>query len=347
MINASDNVRKIIQTKADKSWAWVCGLTLLIRTLTQNDVRLLTWSVAHSLLHVAAFKRIRNPVGPAASIVQLQNNLTIVSGLWYSEGQLIRNRPFTKWFNVGSVSPRIGDLGKVGGSLMPESLRSPNDRISVLVITADNISAELLKSAFTHQRKKGYAVQTLTGSSQKVIGKLAEYKPDVALVCDELQNSPHGGFKVLQKLRESYHHTAAIMLLQCFKPDCVVEAFREGARGVFSRTHSLKALSKCIRTVYQGQYWASNQDLGHIMSALTHLKPLHFNDADGMPLLTRREDDVVRLVVDGLKNGEIAQRLNVAEHSIRNYLYRIFEKLGVSSRVELILYAFKQRDRSH
>jgi DNA-binding CsgD family transcriptional regulator len=64
-----------------------------------------------------------------------------------------------------------------------------------------------------------------------------------------------------------------------------------------------------------------------------------------MPLLTRREEEVVRLVADGMKNGEIAKSLGVAEHSIRNYLYRIFDKLGVSSRVELILYAFNQRDR--
>ena len=153
---------------------------------------------------------------------------------------------------------------------MPQSLRLPDGRISVLVITADNITAELLKSAFTHERKKGFTVQTLTGSSQKVIGKLTGLKPHVALICDELQDSPHAGFKVLQKLRESHHHTAAIMLLQCFKPDCVIEAFREGARGVFSRARSLKALSKCIRTVHQGQYWASNEDLGHIMGALAH-----------------------------------------------------------------------------
>ena len=63
-------------------------------------------------------------------------------------------------------------------------------------------------------------------------------------------------------------------------------------------------------------------------------------------LLTRREEDVVRLVADGPKNREIAQRLKVKEHSIRNYIYRIFEKLGVSSRVELILYVFSHRDSS-
>jgi DNA-binding NarL/FixJ family response regulator len=228
---------------------------------------------------------------------------------------------------------------------MPDSLRAPNERISVLVITPDNITAELLRSAFTHERKRSFEVQTLIGSSQKIIAKLEVHKPNVALVCDELQDSPHAGFKVLQKLQESHQQTAAVMLLQRLKPDCVVEAFREGARGVFSRDQSLKSLSKCIQTVHQGQYWASNEDLGHIMGALALLKPLRLNNAEGMPLLTRREEDVVRLVADGLKNGEVAQRLNVAEHTVRNYLYRIFDKLGVSNRVELILYAYNQWNR--
>jgi DNA-binding NarL/FixJ family response regulator len=127
----------------------------------------------------------------------------------------------------------------------------------------------------------------------------------------------------------------------------VVNCLRDGARGVLYRSHSLKSLSKCIQTVYRGQIWASNEDLEHLINALTHIKPLHFNNSDGMPLLTRREEDVVRLVADGLKNREIAQRLKVKEHSIRNYLYRIFEKLGVSTRVELILYAFSNRDGSN
>ena len=58
-----------------------------------------------------------------------------------------------------------------------------------------------------------------------------------------------------------------------------------------------------------------------------------------------RERQLVRLVADGMKNREIAETLHVKEHSIRNYIYRIFEKLGVSTRVELTLYAFSQRER--
>jgi DNA-binding NarL/FixJ family response regulator len=63
--------------------------------------------------------------------------------------------------------------------------------------------------------------------------------------------------------------------------------------------------------------------------------------------LTRREEDVVRLVADGLKGREIAHKLGVAEHSVRNYLYRILDRLELSTRVELILYAVSQRERGH
>lgn len=225
---------------------------------------------------------------------------------------------------------------------MVQSLRRPKDRISVLVVTADNMTSELLRNAFAHGRQ-GFAVETMTGSSQKIIGALATHKADVALISEELQDGPQAGVKVLQTLQNS-RRTPAIMLLQRPKPECVVNAFRGGARGVFYRSHSLKDLSKCIRMVHKGQIWVGNDDLEHLISALTHSKPLQFNSPEGMPLLTRREEEVVRLVADGLKNREIAQKLKVKEHSVRNYIYRIFEKLGLSSRVELILYAFSQRE---
>ena len=228
---------------------------------------------------------------------------------------------------------------------MSRSLSRSKDRISVLVVTADNMTSELLKNAFVHGRN-GFTVETLTGSSQKIIGELGAHKADVTLISAELQDGPEAGLKVLQKIRKS-QDTAAIMLLQSSKPEQVVNAFRDGARGVFYRSHSLKSLSKCIQTVHQGQIWANNEDLEHLIKALSQLKPLHLANSEGMPLLTRREEEVVRLVADGMRNGEIAKCLNITEHSIRNYLYQIFDKLGVSSRAELILYAFNKRNRGY
>ncbi len=226
---------------------------------------------------------------------------------------------------------------------MRQALRNSKETIRVLVVTADIMTSELLKNVLARGRRD-FKIETLTGSSQKIIGELGAHKADIALISEELQDGALAGSNVLQKLSSS-HQTPAIMLLQNSKPDRVVSAFRDGARGVVSRSCSLKSLSKCIQTVHRGQIWASNEDLEHLLNVLRRLKPPQLNGADGMPLLTRREEEVVQLVADGLRNREIAQRLKIKEHSVRNYLYRIFEKLGVSTRVELILYAFSHRER--
>jgi DNA-binding NarL/FixJ family response regulator len=243
-----------------------------------------------------------------------------------------------------SASPEHAFPNVFGGGCVSRSVSQPKDRISVLVVTADNMTSELLKNAFGHGRK-GFKVETLTGSSQKIIGELPAHKADVVLISDELQDGPEAGSRVLQKTRGS-RGTSAIMLLRNPQPERVVSAFRDGARGVFYRSHSLKSLSKCIQAVHKGQIWASNEDLEHVVKALSVREPLHLSNSGGIPLLTRREESVVRLVADGLRNREIAQRLKVKEHSIRNYIYRIFEKLGVSNRVELILYLFSHSERT-
>jgi DNA-binding NarL/FixJ family response regulator len=229
---------------------------------------------------------------------------------------------------------------------MTHTLRPPGSPIRVLIIAADNMMGELLTGAF-NQRRNDFALSTLVGTSHAVVGKLGAHEPDVAIISAELEDGPLAGLNVLQGLRNARRRAAAVMLLQTATPESVVSAFREGARGLFYRSHSLKALSKCIRSVHEGQIWASNQDIEHLISAVVQTKPLEFHNAKGMPLLTRREEDVVRLVADGLKNREIADKLNVAEHSVRNYLYRILDKLELSTRVELILYAVSQRERSH
>jgi DNA-binding NarL/FixJ family response regulator len=120
--------------------------------------------------------------------------------------------------------------------------------------------------------------------------------------------------------------------------DLVVDAFRGGARGIFCRGHSFNALPKCIRKVHEGQIWVSNLELEFLLDLVISLRPLKTQQRGGMARLTPRERDVAHLVADGMRNQEIALKLNLREHTVRNYLIRIFDKLGISSRVELVLY---------
>jgi two-component system nitrate/nitrite response regulator NarL len=204
------------------------------------------------------------------------------------------------------------------------------------------MGSQLIAGALKRCRNQ-FDIVALTSNSSDAILKLNEHRPDVAVISAELQDGPLMGFKVLNELRVAQFKTATIMLLHCSERDLVIDAFRSGARGVFLRVQSFKALSKCIRIVHKGEVWASKADLEFVLEALTHLKPFQLIGTHGLRLLTRREEDVVRLVAEGMRNLEIAQQLNVSEHTVRNYLFRIFEKLGVSSRVELVLYAFSKQ----
>lgn len=200
------------------------------------------------------------------------------------------------------------------------------------------MSSQLVAGALRRCRSK-FDVCALTGDSSATIRALQNYRPNVAVISAHLEDGQFSGFKVLHQLRAVEPKTSTVILVDDDERDLVVGAFRAGARGVFCRTRSFTTLPKCIRRVHEGQIWVSNAQLEFLMEVITKLKPMQIQRTGGMALLTAREQDVVRLVADSLRNQEIAHRLNLREHTVRNYLFRIFEKLGLSNRVELVLYA--------
>jgi DNA-binding CsgD family transcriptional regulator len=81
-----------------------------------------------------------------------------------------------------------------------------------------------------------------------------------------------------------------------------------------------------------------------VLEAFAEAAPTRLTDARGTVLLSKRQQDIVRCITEGLTNREIAARLKLSEHTVKNYIFRIFDRLGVSTRVEMVLYAFSQRD---
>jgi DNA-binding NarL/FixJ family response regulator len=144
----------------------------------------------------------------------------------------------------------------------------------------------------------------------------------------------------IRELAETHPEVKSVLLLPASERDLVIDAFRAGAKGVFcSGQNGVKMLCMCVTRVHEGQIWANSSELGYVIEAFSHTSSLRTVNADGMRLLTDREEHIVRLVADGLTNREIALQLNLSEHTVKNYLFRMFDKLGVSSRVELVLYA--------
>jgi len=213
------------------------------------------------------------------------------------------------------------------------SAKAPN---AIRVVLADRtrmdcqLLAASLQSSSSRCRVVGTAIST---SEARAI--LKKDGVDMALVSPHLTDGPLAGFDLVQELRASFPATRTVMLLDVMDPPMVIYSFQTGARGVFSRDQSIEALAKCIEVVHLGQIWASTQELQIILEAIAKRSSFEPRSATGTKLLTLREAEVAGLVAEGLRNREISQRLNLSVHTVKNYLYRVYEKLGLSSRVEL------------
>ena len=224
-------------------------------------------------------------------------------------------------------------------------MASARIRIDVLIADRDNMAGQLMASALRRCRNQFDVVAVATDSGE-AIEKLDTLKPHVALVSPELEDGSQSGFTLLRTLHTSHPKIGGIMMLHSIARESVIASFSAGARGIFCRADSFKALTKCIRTVHEGKIWATTQELEYIFDALTRLKSPPVNVNSGMTLLTPSERHVVNLVSEGMKNREIAQKLGLTEHTVSNYMYRIFDKLGVSNRLELVLYAMSHQNPS-
>jgi two-component system nitrate/nitrite response regulator NarL len=219
------------------------------------------------------------------------------------------------------------------------SLPEVSEVIRVLAADSNRMNSQLLASAL--ERDKRFQMLDAAPDGRGIIAAVLREKPAVVVIGAEIDGNSRKGFEVVRELRGLRPETRVVMLLDSGERGQVVEAFRAGARGVFSRNEPLKLLAKCIYCVHQGQIWANSKELRYLLDALGEALPLRVIDAKGAELLSRREQEVVRCVAEGMSNREIAQRLGLTEHTVKNYLFRIFDKLGVSKRVEVVLYAYR------
>lgn len=217
---------------------------------------------------------------------------------------------------------------------------SGGETIRVLVVDDTRIHTQLLADALRRDRQ--LEVVTPLAHSRDLVETVRVHKVGVVVLSSNLDDEPLRGFELLRQLRASDPSILAIMLLDSSKREAILQAFRAGARGIFSRHDSVETLSKCIRSVHEGQIWANSQQMSFAVEALASSPIVRAVDANGLSLLSTREMDVVRSLAEGLTNREIAERLGLSQHTIKNYLFRVYDKLGVSSRLELLFMTLTQ-----
>jgi len=207
--------------------------------------------------------------------------------------------------------------------------------IGVLIADSNQMQCQLLVSAL--RRRPEFRVTSCILDPDAILQVILSFPVQVAILNAD---NPRDGWPDMRRLHLAHPEVSKIILLDTYDRDIVVNAFRSGARGLFCFSqYPFRLLCKCIQSVHRGQVWADSEQMQYLVESLSQVPSLHMVNSRGIRLLTPREEQVVALVADGLSNREVARELCLSEHTIKKYLFRIFDELGISSRVELVLYA--------
>jgi DNA-binding NarL/FixJ family response regulator len=171
------------------------------------------------------------------------------------------------------------------------------------------------------------------------IKMLAKLKPDILLL--DLRMPDKDGLAVLEEVNFDQLPTRVVVLTAAEDDRDVVRAMRLGARAVVLKQSATELLVKSIRKVQGGEIWLDNRMTTEVMKAFS--KSAGGGPRREKPLLSDREKEIVQLVAQGYRNKEIGERLFISEQTVKNHLHNIFDKLGVSDRLELALYAIHHR----
>lgn len=190
-----------------------------------------------------------------------------------------------------------------------------------------------------------------TETDLKVIGeacdgaeavKLArQLKPDILLL--DLAMPRHPGLEALRELSNGSDGVRVILLTAAAEKNQIVEALQLGARGVVLKDSATQLLLKSIHTVMSGEYWVGRESVSNLVQYLRTLVQSSGEEAKQRKFgLTPRELEIVSAVVAGYSNKEIAEYFKISEDTVKHHLSNIFDKLGVSTRLELALFAVNQ-----
>jgi two-component system, NarL family, nitrate/nitrite response regulator NarL len=193
------------------------------------------------------------------------------------------------------------------------------------------------------ETEPGFRVVGEAGDGKEAIELARQLKPDLLLL--DLAMPHCSGLDVLHELARFSTLLRTIILAAAVEPSEMVQAIQLGARAVILKESATQTLFDCIRTVMAGRYWVGNENVSDLVQALRRLPPAATTGKERRTLgLTGRELEVVATVVDGhYTSKDIAQTLSISEHTVKTHLTNIFDKLGLSTRLELVLFAMERR----
>lgn len=213
--------------------------------------------------------------------------------------------------------------------------RTSVDLVRILIADDHPIFCAGLRTLLEAER--GFAVVGVAHDGLEAARLAASLKPDVALL--DLAMPRMDGLDALRKLTPHVVGSRVIILTAAISRQQIVEALQFGAHGVVLKDAATDLLFRGIRAVMAGQYWVGR---GSVSDLVAYLRSETARQTDRQKFgLTARERQVLTAVVDGLTNRDIARRFSVSEDTVKHHLSSVFDKVGVSNRLELAVFAIE------
>jgi DNA-binding NarL/FixJ family response regulator len=175
----------------------------------------------------------------------------------------------------------------------------------------------------------------------EAVKMVRQLTPEILLLDLAMPRGP--GLEALREMSTDPTGVRVILLTAAAEKDQIVEALQLGARGVVLKDSATQILLKSIRAVMDGEYWVGRESVSNLVQYLRGLVGSSSNVARHRRYgLTPRELEIVSAVVAGYANKEIAEHFKISEDTVKHHLSNIFDKVGVSTRLELALFAVNQ-----
>jgi DNA-binding NarL/FixJ family response regulator len=211
--------------------------------------------------------------------------------------------------------------------------------ICIVIADDHHLVREGLRKLLEHQPE--FKVVGEAANGLEALEHVKALKPDVLLL--DLAMPRMNGLEVLRELGDAVEQVRTVLLTASIEPEETLQALRSGARGVVLKESAAHVLFKCIRALMDGEYWVGHERIGDVLRTLRELSLAPSREAAPASHLTPRELQVVGAIVDGATNRDIARLFGLSEQTVKNHLSHIYDKLGVSNRLELALYAVHHR----
>ena len=218
---------------------------------------------------------------------------------------------------------------------------SSGHRIRIAIADDHTIFRDGLRKLLSLETDFEVCAEAKDGS--EVLDVLRRSEPDILLL--DLKMPGLDGIAALQRIQNQKLKTKIIVLTASDDEGEYVQAMKYGTSGIVLKQTATELLIKSIRKVHGGEIWLDAKTTAAVMRQFAAPGEVGGPRERERPRLSNREREIVALVAQGFKNKEIAERMFISEQTVKNHLHNIFDKLGVSDRLELALYAIHRNIR--